>query len=111
LCTAVEHYNTTDISDSDFNDLMIVLSKCKTLWALSLQKSGQISKLTWQRFLENIPTTNLTHFFADDKSVGASMKKKIVSELRTNRDKCAAERGEAYFAKRHAEGTWYLSII
>lgn len=76
---------------------------------------GAITAGVWTDFkiiLEEIfGEYSLTHFFPDDKSVGVNLKKKIVSELRNNRDKCAAEKGEAFLAKRHTEGTWYLSII
>jgi len=105
-------YITTEISDEDIDDLMNVLSKSTSLWAVSMQKSEYVSKLSWETFLEHIPTYNLTHFFAEEEStIGTKLlKKQIVEQLRRNREKCSAKNGIADLRKRNAQakgkGMW-----
>ena len=101
---------TTEISDKDIDDLMIVLSKSTSLWAVSMQKSKYVSKSSWETFLEHIPTYNLTHFFAEESTIGSKLKKKIVEQLRSNREKCVAKKGIADLEQRNAKakgkGMW-----
>ena len=104
-------YITTEISDEDIDDLMNVLSKSTSLWAVSMQKSEYVSKLSWETFLEHIPTYNLTHFFAEESTIiGTKLKKQIVEQLRRNREKCSAKNGIADLRKRNAQakgkGMW-----
>ena len=71
---------TTEISDKDIDDLMNVLSKSTTLWGVSMQKSGCVCKSSWETFLEHIPTYNLTHFFAEESTIGTKLKKKNINQ-------------------------------
>jgi hypothetical protein len=77
----------TEIYDKDIDDLMNVLSKSTSLWAVSMQKSEYVSKSSWMTFLDHIPTYNLTHFFVEDSIIGTKLKKKFVEQLRSNRVK------------------------
>ena len=75
-----------------------------------MQKSEYVSKLSWETFLEHIPTYNLTHFFAEESTIGTKLKKQIVEQLRRNREKCSAKNGIADLRKRNAQakgkGMW-----
>jgi hypothetical protein len=101
---------STKISDKDIDDLMNVLLKSTTLWAVSLQETENVSKSCWDTFLEHIPMYNLTHFFAVESTIGTKLKKKIVEQLRRNREKCALTKGIADLEKRNAQakglGMW-----
>ena len=90
----------TEVSDRDIDDLMNVLSKSTSLWAVSLPKSECVSNSSWTTFLEHIPTYNLTHFFAE---VSFRLKKQLVEQLRSNREKCVAEKGKADLEQRNTK--------
>ena len=78
----------TEIYDEDINDLMTVLSKSTSLWAVSFSKKTQhVSISSWETFLDHIHTCNLTHFFVEETIIGSKLKKKFVEQLRSNREK------------------------
>ena len=63
----------TEIYDKDIDDLMNVLSKSTSLWAVSMQKSQYVSKSSWETFLDHIPTYNLTHVFVEESIIGTKL--------------------------------------
>jgi hypothetical protein len=78
----------TEIYDEDINDLMTVLSKSTSLWAVSFsKKTKHVSRSLWETFLDQIHTCNLTHFFVEETIIGSRLKKKFVEQLRSNREK------------------------
>ena len=78
----------TEIYNEDINDLMTVLSKSTSLWAVSFSKKNKhVSISSWETFLDHIHTCNLTHFFVEETVIGSKLKKKFVEQLRSNREK------------------------
>ena len=78
----------TEIYDEDIYDLMTVLSKSTSLWAVSFsKKTPHVSISSWETFLDHIHTCNLTHFFVEETIIGSKLKKKFVEQLRSNREK------------------------
>ena len=79
---------------------MALLTACKTLWAVSLQKKcTDVKQSSWIEFSRHIPFTHLTHFFAKSPTIDANVKKCIVDGLRVNRNKCGVQR-------KAARGMW-----
>ena len=95
----------TEIYDKDIDDLMNVVSKSTSLWAVSMQKSEYVSKSSWQTFLDHIPTYNLNHFFVEDSSIGTKLKKKFVEQLRRNRVKIIPDL-DRRIARARGKGFW-----
>ena len=93
----------TEIYDKDIDDLMNVLSKSTSLWAVSMQKSEYVSKSSWEMFLDHIPTYNLTHFFVEESIIGTKLKKKFLEQLRSNRGKLVAKKGMADLDQRNVK--------
>ena len=104
VCICVQNlYISTEISDEDVDDLVTVLSKSKSLWAVSLQNCADVTQSTWNKFSSNIPNTNLTHFFAESITVNSKLRKSIINHLRDNRIKCTPA-GKEF--NRKAKGMW-----
>ena len=97
----------TEIYDEDIYDLMTVLSKSTSLWAVSFSKKTKhhVSISSWETFLDHIHTCNLTHFFVEETIIGSKLKKKFVEQLRSNREKGKADLDRRN-AKAKGKGHW-----
>ena len=96
----------TEIYNEDINDLMTVLSKSTSLWAVSFKKKTEhVSRFSWETFLDHIHTCNLTHFFVEDTIIDYKLKKKFVEQLRSNREKRIPDLDRRK-AKARGKGLW-----